>query len=201
MSFNRNCSATRLCFNECKVGAYAFNAVKIRTVAGVNFNHLAFVDEQRNTDFNTGFKLSGLRRVSSGVAFQAGFGVNNLELSLNGHFGEEDGFGRSIANYFANVAFFHEVNTGDEFAFDHYIVPSFLVEEVELVAFSVRELEGTTLNAYVFESFANVETTFEYTTAYNVLQRRTHDGVTYRALHEENQCNNHNKRIACSDRF
>lgn len=28
MSFNRNCSATRLCFNECKVGAYAFTRLR-----------------------------------------------------------------------------------------------------------------------------------------------------------------------------
>ena len=67
-------------------------AVYVRTVTRVNFNHFSFIDEERNTNFSTSFKLGRLQRVGGGVALETWLGVNNLELGLHWHFSIENGF-------------------------------------------------------------------------------------------------------------
>ena len=160
-------------------------AVEVRAVARIHFDDFAFVDEERYTNFNTRFQLSGLCSVGSRVTLEARFRVNNLQLSLHGHFSEENRFRRSVAYYFADVTFLHVVNTGDQVLTDRHLVERFLVHEDVVRAFHVEVLVGATFYTYVFESFANVETLFEYATIYNIFQRGTHDGVTLAGLYME----------------
>ena len=157
--------------------------VEVRTIASVDFDDFAFVDEEGHTHFHAGFEFSGLEGVSGGVAFETGLSVNNLEFGLHGHFCEEDGFSGSVAHHVHHVAFLHVFHTGDEVVGNDHVVPSFLVEEVILVAFSVGVLELAAFHTHVLECFADVEAAFQNTTAHHVLQGGAHDGVTLAGLY------------------
>ena len=70
-----------------------FGASQIRTVAGVNLDEVALVDEQGNTNLNTSLQRSGLQGVGSGVALDAGLGVGDAQNGLHRHLGVENGAG------------------------------------------------------------------------------------------------------------
>ena len=65
------------------------HAVHVRTVARIDFDDFAFVDEERHAHFHARLELCRLERVGSRVAFEARFGVNDFELRLDGHFSVE----------------------------------------------------------------------------------------------------------------
>ena len=70
-----------------------FHAAYIRTVASVDFDEFAFVDEQRHTHGGAGFNGCWLEGVGCGVALEAWLGVCDFEHCLDRHFGIKHGFG------------------------------------------------------------------------------------------------------------
>lgn len=161
------------------------HAVLIAAVASVDFDELAFVDEEGHTNLSAGLESCGLEGVGGGITLEAGLGVGDAEDGLDGHFGVEDGSGVGVADNFYGVAFLHVLNAGDEVLGDGELLEGLVVHEDVVFAIEVEVLEGTTLNAHVFEALADVEALLEHAAADNVLEGGAHDGVTLTGLYVE----------------
>jgi len=173
-----------VCMCRC-LGSGFFDAVDVGAVAGVDFDGLAFVDEEGHAHRGARLDGGGLGGVGGGVAFEARLGVGDFQARLDGHFGVEDRVGRCVDDHVDDVAFLHEVDSGDEVFGDGDVVPCLLVEEVVIVALSVGVLEGAALDAYVFDGLADVESFFEDASGDDVFQLRAHDGVSLSGFHVE----------------
>lgn len=161
------------------------HAVDIGTVARIDLDDFAFIDEKRYTHLGTGLHRSRLRGVGGSVALEARLGVGYLQLRLDGHLGIEDGVGGSVADHFDYIAFLHEINAGDEVLGDGNLIVSLLIHEDIVLSFHVKELIGTALHAYILKCLTDVEALFEYTAAHYILERGAHDGVALTGLHME----------------
>lgn len=158
-------------------------AAEVRAVAGVDFDFVAGVYEQRHTYLGSGFNGGGLKGVGGGIALDAGFGIGDFEHGLYGHFGEEDSFGRRVAYYFNSIAFLHKGRAGNEFLVDRNLLVGFVVHEYIIAAVCIQVLVWTTLYTHVFELFADVEAAFEHTAVNHVLELRAHERVALAGLH------------------
>lgn len=168
-----------------KNGLLGFYTTDVAAIAGVNLHELAFVDEKGHTDFGAGFQCGGLEGVGGGVAFQAGLGIGDFEHSLDGHFGIEDSFGRSVAYYFHSVAFLHKCSAGNEFLVDGNLLKGFIVHENVIATISIEVLEGTTLYAHIFKFFTDIEAALKHAAVNHVFELGAHESVAFTGLNVE----------------
>ena len=158
------------------------DAADVGAVAGVDLDELSLVDEEGDAHLGAGLYGSGLESVGGCVAFEAGFGVSDLENGFDGHLGEEHGLGRSVGDYLYGVAFLHEGSAGDEFFLDRNLLESLIVHEDVVVAVGIEVLERAALHSHVFELLADVEAAFEYAAVDNVLELGAHKSVAFAGL-------------------
>ena len=90
--------------NYLSTGLLLYTA-EVRTIACVNLNKVALVDEERYTDFNTCFKSSWLSSVCSCIALDTWLRVSNAEVCLNRHFSQEDRTIAGISNNLYDITF------------------------------------------------------------------------------------------------
>lgn len=167
---------------SCGRGLCLYSA-DVGSVAGVNLDELAFVDEERHSYFRAGFDCGGFEGVGGCVAFKSRFGICDFEYGLDGHLGEEHGFGGCVSHDFHCVALFHVCRAGDEFFVDGNLLECLVVHEDIVVAIGVEVLERAALDSHVLKLLADVEAALEYAAVDNVLELGAHKGVAFAGLH------------------
>ncbi len=98
--------------NYLSTGLLLYTA-EVRTIACVNLNKVALVDEERYTDLNTCFKSSWLSSVCSCIALDTWLRVSNAEVCLNRHFSQEDRTIAGISNNLYDITFLHKLYTSN----------------------------------------------------------------------------------------
>ena len=160
-----------------------FHAAYVRAVACVNFNSLAFVDEEGHAYCGARFYSGGFQCVGGGIALQARLCVGHLLLHLDGHVGIEHRVGRGIRHNIHHLAFQQEVHTVDEVVGNGDLVKSLLVHKLVVVAVMVEVLVGAAFHAHVFQLLADVEAALQHVSVHHVLQLGAHKRITLSRLY------------------
>jgi hypothetical protein len=158
-------------------GPLFLHTSQIATIAAINLDCLAFLDEERHTNLSTSLNTSGLQGVGSSIALQSGLCPYDLQMYLNGNVGIEHGLGACVNDNFHVLALLEELHAVHLVGSNGNLFIGLVVHEYQVVTILVEILAGTTLNAYVLEALANVETLLDNAAVYDVLQGYVHDGV------------------------
>ena len=154
------------------------NALAIATIASVNADNLALVDEERNANLSTCLELGWLQSVGCGIALETWLGVCNGKLNLCRQLSKEDCLGGRVNNYVANETLLEELNTSDEVVTDRHLLVSLLIHEDIILTLLVKILVWAALNAYILKFLANVEAALQNATINNIFELNVHDCVT-----------------------
>ena len=160
-------------------GILFLNAVEVRTVASVNLDKVALVDEERHTDFNTCLQSSRLGSVGSCIALDARLRVSYAQVGLNRHFGKEDSTVAGIGNDLNNIAFLHELHTSNLILVDRNLLEGLLVHEDATCWVFIEILIWATLYAYILKLESNLECALKHSSVGNILQLGNHYGVAF----------------------
>ena len=166
-------------------GESGFHAADVAAVAGIDFDRVAFIHEQRNTYLGASLYSGGLEGVGGCIAFDTGLGICDLEHSLDRHFSEKNGISRCIAHNLHGVAFFHEVGTGNELLVDGNLLVGLVVHEDIIATVGVKILIWAALHSHVLEFLANVEAAFENSAVNHVLKLCAHESIAFAGLYVE----------------
>ena len=98
-------------------------------------------------------------------------------MYLDRYVGIQDGLCAGVNYYFHVLALLHEVHSIHLLGGNVDLLEGLVVHENQIVAILVKVLVWATLNAYVLQLLADVETLFDYTAVNHVLQRNVHDSV------------------------
>ena len=148
--------------------------VEVRTIACVNLNKVALVDEERYTDFNTCLQCGWLSGVGGSIALESRLAVSNAEVGLYRHFGVEDSTVGGVGNNFHDVALFHILVADNQVVSDWNLLKSLLVHEDASCWILVEILVWTTLDNNILQFEAHLESTIKHATVCHVLQFSVH---------------------------
>ena len=154
------------------------DTLAVRTVACVDTDHFAFVDEERNAYLSAGFNRSRLEGVGSGIAFQTRLRIGNGQLYLRRQLCEQYRIRRCVRYDIYVHSLFQEINTGDQIVRDGYLLESLVVHEDVVLALFVQELIRTALYADIFQFLTDVEAALQYAAIHYIFEFNTHNCVT-----------------------
>ena len=172
----------QMCQKQLKSG---FHALNVCTVASVDLNLVADIDEEGNAHLSTSLDSSGFEGVGGSVALDSGFGVGDFKDNACGHLASKDGVGSSVYHSFADVTFLEELDTFDAFAGENDFFPCLGVEEMVAHIIFIRVLVGTTLNAHFINFHAGVPGFVNYATGLDVLKLGADKSGTFTGLNVE----------------
>ena len=153
------------------------NSSHVASVARVDGNGFAFVDEERHAHLCTRLNGCGLGSVCSRVALYARLTVRDDEVGLDRHFGRKNGAVSRISLDVDDVALFHKLATGNHVLGNWNLLKGFLIHENAPCAVLIQILIGTVLDADVVKFEANLERALQHAAVGNVLKLGVHNGV------------------------
>ena len=152
-------------------------AVEVRSIACVNLDKVALVDEERYTNLNASLQSGWLGSVGSCITLDTWLRVGYAQIGLNRHFCEEDSAVAGVGNNLNNITFLHKLHTGNLLLVYWYLLESLLVHEDAACWVFIKILIWATLHAYVLKLEANLECALEHSSVGNILQLGNHYSV------------------------
>ena len=164
-----------------RVKLLGLNSIYVLTGSGINTDNGAVVDEQGNLNGSAGLESSGLKSVGSGIALEAGLGINDLELNeCGGLYGEDLSLaGNELTGHlFLNESEVVAKNVGIKG--NH--VEGLGIHEVVKLAVVVGILHILSLNECGLELCGGVKAVLVDGAGYNVLVLGTNESCTLSGL-------------------
>lgn len=156
--------------------------VEVRTIACVNLNKVALVDEERHAHLNTCLESSRLCGVGGCITLYSGLTVSDAKVGLHWHFCIEDSTIGSVGNNFHDITFLHILHTDNEVVGDGNLLESLLIHEDAACRVLIEVLIGATLDAHVLKLESHLECAVEHTSVGHVLQLCVHYCVSLSGL-------------------
>ena len=142
---------------------------EILACAGVDLENFAFIDEERNLNYSTGFESCGLESVGCGVTCKTGVGLGNGKLNKRGGFYCE--YVALVGNNAAHHFFLYELEIIAELVrIKGKLLESFHIHKVVKFAVIVEILHILALYVCVFVLIGGAESLFNNSTGDNILK-------------------------------
>ena len=167
----------RSLFYVSSYGCALADALAVRTVARVDTDHFALVDEQRHTYLCAGLNRCRLECVRRRIAFQTRLRIGNGQLYLRRQFCEKHGVRRCVRYNLYVHTLFEEIHTRDQVMADGHLLESLVVHEDIVLTLFVEELIRTALYAYILQLLTDIEATLQHATIHYIFEFNTHNSV------------------------
>ena len=151
----------------------------VRTVTSVDFDQVAFINEERNANLCTSFHSSWFSCVSSSVAFHAWLGVSNLKHHFHRNLHGQDGVGCRVDGSHHILSFLEEIHTFNHVLIDVHLFESLVVHENEVVTLLIEVLELTVVNLNILQLSGHNPSTLKHTSVLHVPKFSSHHCVTF----------------------